>query len=130
MAFRNIHEILKIQYFGNRLELHAQMDFPVFMIPTTGKSLKKIWKLWMTFSIFSGWFDMELPQMQINVCKNIFAYLYSVHNITGLWTTMNKSMNKCVLCGYVSRDTFPVIEQDKWLCRTYLKKICGPKWKQ
>ena len=33
--------------------------FLVFMMPTTRESLKKIWELWGTFSIFSGWFDME-----------------------------------------------------------------------
>ena len=33
----------------------------VFMIPTTGESLKKIWEVWVTWS---GWFDMELPNPQ------------------------------------------------------------------
>ena len=40
-------------------------DCLVFMIPTTGESLKKIWAVWVTFSIFSWWFDMKLPRRKI-----------------------------------------------------------------
>ena len=33
-------------------------------------------------------------------------------------------MNKYVYWGYVLRDTSLIIEQHKWLCHAYLKKIC------
>ena len=35
-------------------------DCLVFMIPSTRESLSKIWEVWVAFSIFSQWYDMEL----------------------------------------------------------------------
>ena len=39
-------------------------------------------------------------------------------------------MNKYVQLGYISRDTSPIIQQRKSLCRVYLKEICGLGRKQ
>ena len=60
---------------------------------------------------------------KICVCKDILACLFSVHN------TIRLSCHEQVCLCYVSRDTSPIIGQLKWLCRAYLKEICGP-WQE
>ena len=65
-------------------------DYLVFMIPTTGESLKKIWEVWVTFSFFSGWFDMEL------------ACSHTIYR-TRLDTAYQSSPFLCLHCHLLSR---------------------------
>ena len=63
--------------------------------------------------------------MRFDTWKNIFACLFSVHNTISLSCHEQVCLTRLRFERYLSHH-----RQRKLLCHTYLKKICGPGWKQ
>ena len=88
----------------------------VFMIPTTGESLKKIWEVWVTWS---GWFGMQLPSFvfSLNTFKETNSSSLIYESTKALEIRTSIVSNLALLSNTILSCFFFLLFLNNWLIR-------------